>query len=78
MLSQSATVIIIIIIIIIITIIIIVISLRSGLMLFPGKKCHNSGHQPVVLGIVAFFFLSFFKFFSFYIQHFSYYSRRSK
>ena len=56
MLSQSATVIIIIIIIIIITIIIIVISLRSGLMLFPGKKCHNSGHQPFVLGIEAFFF----------------------
>ena len=24
-------------------------------MLFPGKKCHNSVHQPVVLGIVAFF-----------------------
>ena len=21
-------------------------------MLFPGKKCHDSGHQPVVLGIV--------------------------
>ena len=71
MLSQSATVIIIIIIIIVITIIIIVISLRSGLMLFPGKNWHNSGHQPVVLGIVVFFF-------SFHIQHFSYYSRRSK
>ena len=27
--------------------------LLSGLMLFPGKKCHNSGHQLVVLGIVA-------------------------
>ena len=33
--------------------------LLSGLMLFPGKKCHNSGHQPVVLGIVAFFFFIF-------------------
>ena len=44
--------------------------LLSGLMLFPGKKCHNSGHQPVVLGIVAFF--------SFHILHFPYYSRGSK
>ena len=29
-------------------------------MLFPGKKYHNRGHQPVVLGILAsFFFISF-------------------
>ena len=46
--------------------------LLSGLMLFPGKKCHNSGHQLVVLGIVALFI------FSFHIQHFLYYSHRSK
>ena len=42
----------------IINIIIIVINLFllvSGLMLFPGKKYHNGGHQLVVLGIVAFF-----------------------
>ena len=29
-------------------------------MLFPGKKCHNSGHQPVASGIVAFFYFLFF------------------
>ena len=46
--------------------------LLSGLMLFPGKKCHNSGHQLVVLGIVALFI------FSFHIHHFLYYSHRSK
>ena len=31
-------------------------------MLFAGKKCHNSGHRPVVSGIVAsfcFFFIFF-------------------
>ena len=43
--------------------------LLSGLMLFPGKKCRNSGHQPVVLGIVPSFFSSFFFIFSFHIQH---------
>ena len=53
----------IIIIIIIIVIVIIIISLLSGLMLFAGKKCHNSGHRPVVSGIVASFcFFSFFLF----------------
>ena len=47
--------------------------LLSGLTLFPGKKGHNSRHQPVVLGIAASSF-----FFSFHIPHFPYYSRRSK
>ena len=42
---------------------------------FIVKKCCNSGHQPVVLGIVASLFGFFF---SFNIQKFPYYSRRSK
>ena len=46
-----------------IIIFIIIISSLSGLMLFPDKKCHNSGHQPVVLGIVAFFFFISLNFF---------------
>ena len=33
--------------------------LLSDLMLYPGKKCHNRGHQPVVLGIGVFFFFHF-------------------
>ena len=26
-------------------------------MLFPGKNCHNSGHQPIVSGIVDSFYI---------------------
>ena len=58
-----------IIIIIIVIIIIIIISSLSSLMLFPGKECHNSRHQPLVLGIIASFFFFIFFFFSFHIQH---------
>ena len=36
-----------------------VICLLSGLMLLPRKKCHNSGHQSVALGITAFLFFHF-------------------
>ena len=34
--------------------------LLSGLMLFPGEKCHNGRNQLVVLGTVASFFFYFF------------------
>ena len=34
--------------------------LLLGLMLFPGKKCHNGRNQLVVLGTVASFFFYFF------------------
>ena len=47
---------IIVIVIIIITIIINLFILLSDLVVFPGKICHNSRHQPVVLDAVAFFF----------------------
>ena len=50
---------IIVIVIIIITIIINLFILLSDLVLFPGKICHNSRHQPVVLDVVAFFFPHF-------------------
>ena len=63
---------IIVIVIIIITIIINLFILLSDLVVFPGKICHNSRHQPVVLDAVAFFFSSF------HIQHFPYYSRCPK
>ena len=50
---------IIVIVIIIITIIINLFILLSDLVLFPGKICHNSRHQPVALDVVAFFFPHF-------------------